>query len=249
MSPYSAIRNAHIYDNADRNGPKIFEGEWASQERGAARGLTPSFLCALSDAAFLTGLERNADIVVMTCYAPLFTRVNPGGSQWSTDLIGYDTLTSFGSPSYYVQKMFFNAKGDQVLPVAEIVPQTIPTPMPTPEPAAAGPFGRSRRPETPPSPNEPLFACASQEDGSGDIILKVVNIFDVDQTLTVELVGADIQSVATGEVMEGKLDDINSVENPFHTAPKSFIVTDASANWTHTFPGQSITVIRFKTRI
>jgi alpha-N-arabinofuranosidase len=247
MSPSAAIRNAHIYDDADRNGPKIFEGEWASQERGAARGLTPSFQCALSDAAFLTGLERNADIVVMTCYAPLFTRVNPGGSQWSTDLIGYNSLTSFGSPSYYVQKMFFNAKGDQVLPIAEILPQTIPPALPIPEPAPAGPFGRRRPPETPPSPNEPLFACASREDTSDDIILKVVNIFDVDQTLTVELVGADIQSVATGQVMEGELEDINSVENPFHTVPKSFIVTDASANWTHIFPGQSISVIRFKT--
>ena len=76
---------------------------------------------------------------------------------------------------------------------------------------------------------------------------RVAAIFDVDQTLVVELTGADIKSVATGEVMEGELDDINSVDNPFHTVPKSFIVTDASANWTHTFPGQSITVIRFKT--
>jgi alpha-N-arabinofuranosidase len=183
----------------------------------------------------------------MTCYAPLFTRVNPGGSQWSTDLIGYDTLTSFGSPSYYVQKMFFNAKGDQVLPIAEIVPQTIPTPEPAPEPAPAGLFGRRGRPETPPSPNEPLFACASKEDASGDIILKVVNIFDVDQTMTVELVGANIQKVATGQVMAGDLADINTVDDPFHTVPKSFIVTDASSNWTHTFPGQSISVIRFKT--
>jgi len=63
----------------------------------------------------------------------------------------------------------------------------------------------------------------------------------------VELAGADIQSVATGEVMQGELDDINSVDAPFHTVPKDFIVTDASSNWKHTFPGHSITVIRFKT--
>jgi alpha-N-arabinofuranosidase len=248
MSPYTAIRNAHLYDNTDRNGPKIFEGEWASQERGIQRGLTPSFHCALSDAAFLTGLERNADIVIMTCYAPLFTRVNPGGSQWRTDLIGYDTLASFGSPSYYVQKMFFNARGDQVLPIAEIVPQMIPTTESTPEPAPAPAdrFGRGRR-DVPPSPDEPLFACASIEDASGDIILKVVNIFDVDQTMTVELIGANIQKVATGQVMAGNLDDINTVDDPFHTVPKSFIVTDASSKWTHTFPGQSVSVIRLKT--
>ena len=233
MSPNTAIRNAHLYDKADRNGPKIFEGEWASQEPGIARGLTPSFQCALSDAAFLTGLERNADIVIMNCYAPLFTRVNPGGSQWNTDLIGYNTLTSFGSPSYYVQKMFFNARGDQVIPVARIIPQTIPT-------------VKSAQ-ETLPNPEEPLFACASKEDVSGDIILKVVNVFGVDQTMTVELTGANIHSVATGEVMAGEPGDINSVNNPFHTVPRRFIVTDASAKWTHTFPGNSITVIRFKT--
>jgi len=240
MSPSTAIRNAHLYDHADRKGPKIFEGEWASQEPGIQRGLTPSFQCALSDASFLTGLERNADIVVMTCYAPLFTRVNPGGSQWSTDLIGYNTLTSFGSPSYYVQKMFFNAKGDQVLPVTQIVPQKIPTP--------AGQFGFGYG-DTSPSPDEPLFACASKENTSGDIILKVVNVFDVDQTLTVELKGDNIYSVATGELMVGELGDVNTVDNPFHTVPKQFIVTDASSNWTHTFPGYSITVIRFKTEI
>lgn len=247
MSPNAAIRNAHLYDNADRNGPRIFEGEWASQERGVARGLTPSMQCALSDAAFLTGLERNADIVIMNCYAPLFTRMDPGGSQWSTDLIGYNSLTSFGSPSYYVQKMFFNAKGDQVLPVAEIVPQMIPTVAAEPKPAktTARRFGRE---DVPPSPNEPLFACASKEEALGEIILKVVNVFDVDQTMMIQLTGADIQKMATGEVLVGKPDDVNTVENPFNTVPKRFVVTDASTNWTHTFPGHSVTVIRFKTK-
>jgi len=245
MSPNTAIRNAHLYDNADRNGPKILEGEWASQERGIARGLTPSFQCALSDAAFLTGLERNADIVIMNCYAPLFTRVNPGGSQWSTDLIGYNTMISFGSPSYYVQKMFFNAKGDRIIPVSRIVPQTISITESAQQPARIS-TGRYDRSDAPPSPDEPLFVCASKEEASGDIILKVVNVFDTNQTVTVELRGADIHSVATGEVMEGELGDINTVENPFHTMPRRFIVTDASSNWTHTFPGYSITVIRFK---
>jgi alpha-N-arabinofuranosidase len=249
MSPWAAIRNAHLYDNADRNGPKIFEGEWASQERGPARGLTPSFQCALSDAAFLTGLERNADIVVMTCYAPLFTRVNPGGAQWRTDLIGYDTMRAFGSPAYYVQKMFFNARGDQVIPVSRIIPQTTPDPIHAPESASADSFDHDGRSETPPDPKEPLFVCASKEDATGDIILKVVNVFDVDQTMTLELTGANIHSVATGEVMVGEPGDVNTVENPFYRVPRRFIVTDASSKWTHTFPGYSITVIRFKTVI
>ena len=67
---------------------------------------------ALGDAAFLTGLERNSDVVVMAAYAPLFVNVNPGGMQWSSDLIGYDAFNSYGSPSYYAQVMFASCLGD-----------------------------------------------------------------------------------------------------------------------------------------
>jgi alpha-N-arabinofuranosidase len=96
------------YDNADRKGPKIFVGEWATREGTP----TPNFGSALGDAAFLTGLERNSDLVVMSAYAPLFVNVNPGGMQWSTDLIGYDALNSYGSPAYYTQVMFASCLGD-----------------------------------------------------------------------------------------------------------------------------------------
>src|SRR5512141_2438180 len=99
---------ARHYDNTDRKGPKIFVGEWATREGTP----TPNLGAALGDAAFLTGLERNSDIVVMSAYAPLFVNVNPGGMQWSSDLIGYDALTSYGSPSYYTQVMFASCLGD-----------------------------------------------------------------------------------------------------------------------------------------
>jgi alpha-N-arabinofuranosidase len=99
------------YDKTDRNGPKIFVGEWATREGTP----TPNFGAALGDAAFLTGLERNSDVVVMAAYAPLFVNVNPGGMQWSSDLIGYDTQNSYGSPSYYTQVMFTSCLGDHTL--------------------------------------------------------------------------------------------------------------------------------------
>ena len=70
---------------------------------------------ALGDAAFMTGLERNSDVVIMSAYAPLFVNVNPGGMQWSSDLIGYDALTSYGSPSYYAQVMFASCLGDHTV--------------------------------------------------------------------------------------------------------------------------------------
>ena len=102
---------AKFYDKADRNGPKIFVGEWATREGSP----TPNLGSALGDAAFLTGLERNSDIVIMASYAPLFVNVNPGGMQWTSDLIGYDALTSYGSPAYYAQVMFSSCLGDHTV--------------------------------------------------------------------------------------------------------------------------------------
>ncbi len=103
------------YDSMDRKGPKIFVGEWATREGTP----TPNLGAALGDAAFLTSLERNSDLVVMSAYAPLLVNVNPGGMQWSSDLIGYDALSSYGSPSYYAQVMFGACLGDHI-PVSNI---------------------------------------------------------------------------------------------------------------------------------
>src|ERR1035441_6548928 len=88
---------------------------------------------ALGDAAWMTNMERNSDLVIMSAYAPLFVNVNPGGMQWPTDLIGYDALNSYGSPAYYAQKMFNNYHGDVILAVTA---QGIPTR--TWQPPAAG---------------------------------------------------------------------------------------------------------------
>jgi alpha-N-arabinofuranosidase len=103
--------DAHHYDNYDRKGPKIFVGEWATMEAAP----TPNFGGALADAAWMTGLERNSDIVALASYAPLLTNVNPSGSQWRTNLIGYNALSSYGSPSYYAQVIFGNHLGSEVV--------------------------------------------------------------------------------------------------------------------------------------
>ena len=86
-------------------------GEWATREGDP----TPNLEAALADAAWLTGLERNSDLIIMASYAPLFVNVNPGGMQWATDLIGYDALTSYGSPSYWTQVMFSTHLGTEVV--------------------------------------------------------------------------------------------------------------------------------------
>ena len=98
----------HHYDNAPRTGPKIFVGEWATLSGTP----TPDFGGALADAAWMTSMERNSDLIVMAAYAPLLVNVNPQASQWGTNLIGYDAMNSFASPSYYAQSLFAGHLGD-----------------------------------------------------------------------------------------------------------------------------------------
>ncbi len=111
MSAEQSFSDAHHYDKTDRHGPRIFVGEWATREGEP----TPNLQAALGDAAWMTGMERNSDIVIMASYAPLFVNVNPGGMQWETDLIGYDALTSYGSPSYWAQVLFAGHLGTEVV--------------------------------------------------------------------------------------------------------------------------------------
>src|SRR5258708_14934012 len=112
-SPAAFEKDVHHYDSYSRSGPKIFVGEWASQEGSP----TPNLHAAIGDAAWLTGLERNSDIVIMESYAPLFVNINPGAFQWATNLIGYDALQSYESPAYYVQLTSANNHGNVALPV------------------------------------------------------------------------------------------------------------------------------------
>ena len=111
--PVAASQSQIVPSASDEVARRESSGEWATREGSP----TPNMNAALGDAAWMTGMERNSDIVIMSCYAPLFVNVNPGAMQWPTDLIGYDALNSYGSPAYYAQKMFNNYHGDIVLPV------------------------------------------------------------------------------------------------------------------------------------
>ncbi len=110
MPPIAFEHAAHRYDTYSRKGPKVFVGEWASQEGRP----TPDMNAALGDAAWMTGMERNSDIVVISSYAPLFVLVHRGAAQWGTNLIGYNGLKAYGSPSYWAQVMFSNYLGNVV---------------------------------------------------------------------------------------------------------------------------------------
>lgn len=110
-------------NNYDRGGPEIFVGEWAAYETSfppwnslsTNEPPTPDLKAAIGDAVFMTAMERNSDLIKMNCYAPMFVNVNPGARQWRPDLIGYDGLSAYGSPSYYAIQMFSRNLGDEIL--------------------------------------------------------------------------------------------------------------------------------------
>jgi alpha-N-arabinofuranosidase len=114
------------YENYDRKGVEIFVGEWACfetpfppwNEKSRGEAPTPNLRAAIGDAAFMTQMEKNSDVIVMHCYAPMLVNVNPGGRQWRPNLIGYDALRAFGSPSYYAIQMFGSNVGDEIVKVS-----------------------------------------------------------------------------------------------------------------------------------
>jgi alpha-L-arabinofuranosidase len=110
-TPQFFFRNAHKYDSYERPGTKVYVGEYAVTQGSGAGNL----IGALGEAAFMTGMERNSDVVVMASYAPLFAHVS--GKRWNPDMINFDSSRSYGTPSFYVQKLFAQNRGDVVLPV------------------------------------------------------------------------------------------------------------------------------------
>lgn len=112
-SPQWFLDNIHRYDEYDRTLPKVFAGEYAVHTPDKTALRDNNWLAALCEAAFLTGVEKNADHVTMTCYAPLLARTNH--NQWQPDLIWFDNDSVYGTPSYYIQKLFSENLGDTLV--------------------------------------------------------------------------------------------------------------------------------------
>ena len=230
--------DTHHYDKTDRSGSKIFVGEWATREGSP----TPNMNAALGDAAWMTGMERNSDMVIMSCYAPLFVNVNPGGMQWRTDLIGYDTLTSYGSPAYYAQQMFSRNCGDVVLTVGA---QDIPTREWQPPTRRRG-----GEPVPAPSPQQvpSVFFNATRDSQSGIIFLKLVNTAGAPQNVQVEIAG--VKGIdATGQVIAlsaSKPEDTNSITEPRKIVPVTTEESGFGTEFKRVLPPYSITVLKLK---
>jgi alpha-N-arabinofuranosidase len=237
--------HAHDYDKRPRTaGPKIFVGEWATRV-GAP---TPNMSGALGDAAWMTGMERNSDIVIMSCYAPLFVNVNKGAMQWPTDLIGYDAMSSYGSPGYWAQQMFSAHHGDVVLPLDA---QGIPTKEWQP------PAGRGRgAPAATPPPLPPvqqvplLFFDATRDSKTGTIYLKVVNRASTAQPVHVALSGlTSVEPKGQAITMAASSpEDTNSITEPRKIVPVTTTADGLAADFTRPFPPYSITVLQIKAK-
>jgi len=233
--------HAHDYDNYSRaDQAKIFCGEWATRVGSP----TPNMAGALGDAAWMTGMERNSDIVLMSCYAPLFVNVSPGGMQWKTDLIGYDALTSYGSPAYYAQKMFSTHHGDVVLAASA---ENIPTF------SWQRPAKRRNGVEQPPPPAQDvptIFFDATRDSRNGTIYLKIVNTRGEAQPVQIEISG--VSKIADkGQSLSLKalnMEDTNSIQEPRKIIPIMEKATGLGANFTRVFPAYSITVLELKAK-
>ncbi|MEJ1240824.1 alpha-L-arabinofuranosidase C-terminal domain-containing protein [Chryseolinea sp. T2] len=218
QKPEWFLSNAGRYDSYDRNGPRIFAGEYAAQSVATVSPENKNnWLCAMSEAAFMTGLERNADVVYMASYAPLFAHTD--GWQWTPDLIWFDNLSSFGTPNYYVQKLFSVNKGTRIVSLLSN------------SHAVEGENG--------------LFASAVIDDQSHELILKLVNTNQ--QTTNVELeVKGSLKRNGQARVwkMNAQPDAVNSLENPQAIAPKESTLAVSGNKLALVLDKQSFSVVR-----
>ena len=212
-SPAEMFALVHHYDDAPRTGPKVFVGEWATRSGTP----TPNFGDALGDAAWMTSMERNSDLIKMASYAPLLVNVSPGAMQWPTDLIGYDALTSYGSPSYYAQCMFGAHMGDG-----------------TPQSALTGVDANAR-----------FFYSATVSSKEHVLHLKLVNATTLSQPMEIALkglsAGAHVAKVISlhGATFEAT----NTIATPMAIAPVESVARFTGAEWKHTVPALTIEVV------
>jgi alpha-N-arabinofuranosidase len=199
----------HHYDKADRHGPKIFVGEWATRTGSP----TPDFGAALGDAAWMTAMERNSDLIVMASYAPLLVNVNPGGMQWSADLIGFDALRTYASPSYWAQVLFNEHLGSRTVQTKS--------------------EGLGTR----------MFWSATLSPDRHMLYLKMVNASEQSATIQLSVDGVKPGIAKGVRLHALSRFDTNSMANPDNIAPTSFTVSIPQGVWSYTLAGNSIEVV------
>ena len=212
------LSHGHRYDSYDRKGPKVFAGEYACHGTGKKWN---HFETSLYEAAHMTGIERNADIVHMATYAPLFAHVK--GWQWRPDAIWYDNLRSFKTVSYYVQQLYATYRGTHVLPLTMN------------KKSVAGDADQNG-----------LFASAVLDKDSNSYIVKVANTGDEPQQLNILFKGMKKNSALSSAkqllLHSDNLDAENSLDNPELITPQESSVPVANSTLSVSLPAKSFAV-------
>lgn len=204
------------YDDADRNGPKIFVGEWATREGSPTTNLG----AALGDAAWMTSMERNSDLIIMASYAPLFVNVNPGGMQWEANLIGYNAMSSYGSPSYHVQAMFAEYLGTEV-------------------PGSTLSGGGQR-----------FFYSVTRDAAKGKVYLKLVNANSAPQSVKIDLSGAStIAGTGSLVTLAGPNPaETNTIFVPTQIVPVKTELKGVGSSFSHIVPEYAVQVLEISAK-
>jgi alpha-N-arabinofuranosidase len=219
-SPKWFRENATRYDSYDRKGPKIFAGEYAAQSVAiASPDNRNNWECAFSEAAFMTGLERNAEVVNLTSYAPLMAHEEAW--QWTPDLLWFNNLEAYGSANYYVQKLFATNRGTDLIAIT-----------------------KDGKPVT---GQDNLFASAVKDVNSKEVIVKIVNTSATAQEVNVDLKGTKLQTKGTIITLTSpNLQDENSFANPKKISPIESEFKMKGNKAETTLPAYSVTVLKLK---
>ncbi len=212
--------NATRYDNYDRKGPKIFAGEYAAQSVAiASPDNKNNWECALSEAAFMTGLERNAEVVNLTSYAPLMAHEEAW--QWTPDLLWFNNLEAYGSANYYVQKLFATNKGTDLITITSNGKNLI---------------GQNN-----------LYASAVKDMNTKEVIIKLINTSSIIQDVNLELKGIKIDTKGIKTTLTStNLQEVNSFENPKKISPTEEVIKTKENRVTSSLSAYSVNIIKIK---
>lgn len=212
-------QNATRYDNYDRKGPKVFAGEYAVQSVAIASPENKNnWDGALAEAAFMTGLERNAEVVHMTSYAPLFAHAE--GWQWTPDLIWFNNLGSYATPNYYVQQLFSLNKGTDLLKIQE--------------------NGKDL------TGQNNLYASAVYDDKTKEYVVKLVNTYTQNKQVEItspQKIGAS--KITKTTLSSTNLKDENNFNQEL-VKPKTEVVNIKKGNVSTEISSNSVVILRFK---
>lgn len=204
------VANLHRYDSYDREASKVYLGEYASWGNKLKN--------AIVEAAYLTALERNGDVVMMASYAPLLAK--KGFTQWRTDMIFFDNVQICLTPNYFVQKMFMNNPGDIYY---------------------EGIISKNES-------DTSLSASCIRDSKTGDIILKLVNSGNEPKTMNMDLsTFKNLKEDAEKTILTGDAEAENTFENPHRVLPKTSSLKIKSL-FEYEAPAQSLTVLRIQTK-